>query len=182
MRGRCLSAVGAVLAIALFTLAASPCTAVLRTVLENTASATLVIDAGHGGFDGGAVSERGVSEQAINLSVAQRVRAACLHFFGVQTAHDAARTRAHSTTTRRGRCARTRSRIFTAREQHRAEHLRRRCFCQHSSQQIQRSRSTTAHRCFTPRTAHVQGKPLAEAAPVSALICRLRPVETPQTG
>ena len=48
-------------------------------------SATLVIDAGHGGFDGGAVSERGVSEQAINLSVAQRVRAlAC--FFGVQTA------------------------------------------------------------------------------------------------
>ena len=85
MRGRCLSAVGAVLAIALFTLAASPCTAVLRTVLENTASATLVIDAGHGGFDGGAVSERGVSEQAINLSVAQRVRAlAC--FFGVQTA------------------------------------------------------------------------------------------------
>ena len=84
MRGRCLSAVGAVLAIALFTLAASPCTAVLRTVLENTASATLVIDAGHGGFDGGAVSERGVSEQAINLSVAQRVRAlAC--FFGVQT-------------------------------------------------------------------------------------------------
>ena len=74
MRGRCLSAVGAVLAIALFTLAAAPCTAVLRTISENTASATLVIDAGHGGF-----------EQAINLSVAQRVRAlAC--FFGVQTA------------------------------------------------------------------------------------------------
>ena len=85
MRGRCLSAVGAVLAIALFTLAAAPCTAVLRTISENTASATLVIDAGHGGFDGGAVSERGVSEQAINLSVAQRVRAlAC--FFGIQTA------------------------------------------------------------------------------------------------
>ena len=62
MRGRCLSAVGAVLAIALFTLAAAPCTAVLRTISENTASATLVIDAGHGGFDGGAVSERGVSE------------------------------------------------------------------------------------------------------------------------
>ena len=50
MRGRCLSAVGAVLAIALFTLAAAPCTAVLRTISENTASATLVIDAGHGGF------------------------------------------------------------------------------------------------------------------------------------
>lgn len=46
MRGRCLSAVGAVLAIALFTLAAAPCTAVLRTISENTASATLVLDAG----------------------------------------------------------------------------------------------------------------------------------------
>ena len=58
MRGRCLSAVGAVLAIALFTLAAAPCTAVLRTISENTASATLVIDAGHGGFDGGADEQR----------------------------------------------------------------------------------------------------------------------------
>ena len=34
MRGRCLSAVGAVLAIALFTLAASPCTAVLLSVAK----------------------------------------------------------------------------------------------------------------------------------------------------
>lgn len=85
MRGRCLFAVGAVLAIALCTLAASPCIAVLRTISENTAPVTLVIDAGHGGFDGGAVSERGVSEQAINLSVAQRARSlAC--FFGVRTA------------------------------------------------------------------------------------------------
>ncbi len=85
MRGRCLFAVGAVLAIALFTLAASPCIAVLRTVSENTAPVTLVLDAGHGGFDGGAVSGRGVSEQAINLSVAERTRVlAC--FFGVRTA------------------------------------------------------------------------------------------------
>ena len=144
MRGRCLSAVGAVLAIALFTLAASPCTAVLRTVLENTASATLVIDAGHGGFDGGAVSERGVSEQAINLSVAQRVRAlAC--FFGVQTAMT--RTRAPSTTTRRGRCAKTRSRIFTrANASCRASP---RLFLSAFISTNSAIRSTTVHRCFT---------------------------------
>ena len=73
MRGRCLSAVGAVLAIALFTLAASPCTAVLRTVLENTASATLVIDAGHGGEDPGKVSGSGTLEKDINLAIALRL-------------------------------------------------------------------------------------------------------------
>ena len=72
------------LAIALFTRSSTAACGAADD-FENTASATLVIDAGHGGFDGGAVSERGVSEQAINLSVAQRVRAlAC--FFGVQTA------------------------------------------------------------------------------------------------
>ena len=74
MRGRCLSAVGAVLAIALFTLAASPCTAVLRTVLENTASATLVIDAGHGGFDGGAEGLGGIVEKDVNLPIALKLR------------------------------------------------------------------------------------------------------------
>ena len=73
MRGRCLSAVGAVLAIALFTLAAAPCTAVLRTISENTASATLVIDAGHGGFDGGAVAPDGTLEKDLNLSVALKL-------------------------------------------------------------------------------------------------------------
>ena len=148
MRGRCLSAVGAVLAIALFTLAAAPCTAVLRTISENTASATLVIDAGHGGFDGGAVSERGVSEQAINLSVAQRVRAlAC--FFGVQTA---------MTRTDEGALDYDPSR--SVRENKIADiHARERIvFLSASISTNSAIRSTTAHRCFTPRTAHSESR------------------------
>ena len=35
---------------------------------------TLVLDAGHGGFDGGAVSPNGVTEQQINLSIAGKTR------------------------------------------------------------------------------------------------------------
>ena len=85
MRGRCLFAIGAVTAVAVLTLLAAPCTAVLRTMQESRAEETLVLDDGHGGFDGGAVSENGMNEQAVNLSVAQRTRAlAC--FFGVKTA------------------------------------------------------------------------------------------------
>lgn len=43
---------------------------------------TLVIDAGHGGEDGGAVSASGVSESALNLAVAKRLDA-ILGFCGV---------------------------------------------------------------------------------------------------
>ena len=74
MRGRCLSAVGAVLAIALFTLAAAPCTAVLRTISENTASATLVIDAGHGGQDPGAIGPNGTKEKNGTIAIARKRR------------------------------------------------------------------------------------------------------------
>lgn len=35
---------------------------------------TLVLDAGHGGFDGGAVSPNGVTEQQINLAITYKVR------------------------------------------------------------------------------------------------------------
>ena len=45
----------------------------------------LIIDAGHGGFDGGAVGSNGTTEQDINLSIAQRVQALA-GFFGVRTA------------------------------------------------------------------------------------------------
>lgn len=45
---------------------------------------TLVIDAGHGGFDGGAVSANGTTEQHINLSIAQRTRALA-GFWGIPT-------------------------------------------------------------------------------------------------
>lgn len=49
------------------------------------ANRTLVIDAGHGGFDGGAVGFSGTQEKDINLSIASRVQVLAA-FFGVQTA------------------------------------------------------------------------------------------------
>lgn len=42
---------------------------------SRTPNATMVIDAGHGGEDGGAVSPSGVIESHINLAVAQRLKA-----------------------------------------------------------------------------------------------------------
>ncbi len=58
---------------------------VVHTMSASRADPTLVIDAGHGGFDGGAVGANGTSEQDINLSISQKVRdLAC--FFGVDTA------------------------------------------------------------------------------------------------
>lgn len=57
----------------------------VRTMADSRAVRTLVVDAGHGGFDGGAVGAAGTSEQDINLSIAQRVSALAA-FFGVQTA------------------------------------------------------------------------------------------------
>lgn len=45
---------------------------------------TLVIDAGHGGFDGGAVGANGTTEQDINLSISRSVQALC-ELFGYQT-------------------------------------------------------------------------------------------------
>lgn len=49
------------------------------------AAYTLVIDAGHGGFDGGAIGANGTTEQHINLSVAKRTQALA-GFFGIDTA------------------------------------------------------------------------------------------------
>ena len=51
-------------------------------VLGNT-TATLVIDPGHGGIDGGAVSQSGVKESDINLAISDKM--ACLaDFLGVR--------------------------------------------------------------------------------------------------
>lgn len=57
---------------------------VVQTAFDSRQPPTLVLDAGHGGFDGGAVGASGVNEQDINLSIAQRVQALSA-FFGVQT-------------------------------------------------------------------------------------------------
>jgi N-acetylmuramoyl-L-alanine amidase len=45
---------------------------------------TLILDPGHGGSDGGAVSENGTVESALNLDIARRADA-LLAFFGVRT-------------------------------------------------------------------------------------------------
>lgn len=57
---------------------------VVQTLARSRAVRTLVIDAGHGGFDGGAVGANGTTEQDINLSIAQRVQLLA-EFFGVST-------------------------------------------------------------------------------------------------
>ena len=57
----------------------------VQAVMHHDSARTLVIDAGHGGFDGGAVGSNGTTEQDINLSIAQRVQALA-EFFGVHTA------------------------------------------------------------------------------------------------
>ena len=44
----------------------------------------LIIDPGHGGLDGGAVTADGVKESEINLSVSLKLNALC-HLYGVQT-------------------------------------------------------------------------------------------------
>lgn len=40
------------------------------SAIPHTSSATIIIDAGHGGFDGGAVANDGTSEKDINLNIA----------------------------------------------------------------------------------------------------------------
>lgn len=57
----------------------------VQAIAQSRSERTLVIDAGHGGFDGGATGSNGTAEQDINLSIAQRVQALA-GFFGVRTA------------------------------------------------------------------------------------------------
>jgi N-acetylmuramoyl-L-alanine amidase len=59
--------------------------AVLSSPPDLRAGATLVIDPGHGGADGGAVSDGGYTESAINLDIALRLRAIA-GFLGMRTA------------------------------------------------------------------------------------------------
>lgn len=54
-----------------------------RIMIHNEVQ-TLVLDAGHGGFDGGAVGISGTTEQDINLSIAQRTEILA-NFFGIPT-------------------------------------------------------------------------------------------------
>lgn len=51
----------------------------LSKPVMNQRDIIIVIDAGHGGFDGGAVSPNGVKEDALNLSVALKLKTMCLN-------------------------------------------------------------------------------------------------------
>ena len=56
----------------------------LKTVLNQNSRPTLVLDAGHGGVDGGAISDSGLKESDINLQIALKTEALS-HFLGVDT-------------------------------------------------------------------------------------------------
>ena len=49
----------------------------VSVLAEQASERTLVIDAGHGGFDGGASGASGVTEQDINLSITRRTQLLC---------------------------------------------------------------------------------------------------------
>ncbi len=51
----------------------------LSKPVMNQKDIIIVIDAGHGGFDGGAVSPNGVKEDGLNLSVAMKLKTMCLN-------------------------------------------------------------------------------------------------------
>lgn len=56
----------------------------LKSVISQDNRSTLVIDAGHGGLDGGAISDSGLKESDINLAIALKTEALA-HFLGVDT-------------------------------------------------------------------------------------------------
>lgn len=56
----------------------------LKSVISQSSRSTLVLDAGHGGIDGGAISDTGLKESDINLQIALKTEALA-HFLGVDT-------------------------------------------------------------------------------------------------
>ena len=56
----------------------------LKPVISQTSRSTLVLDAGHGGIDGGAISDSGLKESDINLQIALKTEA-LVRFLGIDT-------------------------------------------------------------------------------------------------
>ena len=56
----------------------------LKPVISQNSRSTLVLDAGHGGIDGGAVSDSGLKESDINLQIALKTEA-LVRFLGINT-------------------------------------------------------------------------------------------------
>lgn len=85
LRRRYLAAVAAALLLAVAgTLALTDRRAVPSAVTARSTWETIVLDAGHGGEDGGAVSPEGVTESGLNLSIVYRLRDVFL-FLGRET-------------------------------------------------------------------------------------------------
>ena len=59
-------------------------TAIAVLSADTAFSPTVIIDAGHGGEDGGAISVTGVRESTLNLEISLRLND-LLHFLGVRT-------------------------------------------------------------------------------------------------
>lgn len=55
-----------------------------KPVISQSSRSTLVLDAGHGGIDGGAISDSGLKESDINLQIALKTEA-LVRFFGIDT-------------------------------------------------------------------------------------------------
>lgn len=56
----------------------------LKPVISQNSRSTLVLDAGHGGIDGGAISDSGLKESNINLQIALKTEA-LVRFLGIDT-------------------------------------------------------------------------------------------------
>lgn len=56
----------------------------LKPVINQNSRSTLVLDAGHGGVDGGAISDSGLKESDINLQIALKTEA-LVRFLGIDT-------------------------------------------------------------------------------------------------
>lgn len=56
----------------------------LEPVISQNSRSTLVLDAGHGGIDGGAISDSGLKESDINLQIALKTEA-LVRFLGIDT-------------------------------------------------------------------------------------------------
>lgn len=56
----------------------------LKPVISQNSRSTLVLDAGHGGIDGGAISDSGLKESDLNLQIALKTEA-LVRFLGIDT-------------------------------------------------------------------------------------------------
>lgn len=79
-----IGAVGAVLFGALIPAVSYANARALQTASQPQTFRTVIVDAGHGGFDGGTVASDGTPEKEINLAIAMRLRT-ILDCFGVRT-------------------------------------------------------------------------------------------------